>query len=284
MRGEHGDRWSIYQCGYADLAAVLGAAGVKADALIVDAPYSAKTHKGHDDGTGAKARVRPEDERRLRVDKRNGSVYAVGAHRRRTIDFAHWTEDDVSHFVETFAGLVSGWWGSQTDHNLRGAWERALERAGLYTFAPLPCIESGGTVRMGGDGPPSWTTHLVTGTAEEPDEVSELTLARPRSETWKRWAVRVDREAREARPLPGYYLVKRERKPIVGGKPLELLRQIVGDYSAPGALVLDPCAGGGTTLVAAIQIGRRAIGCEPDAGRFNIAVERLRAAEKEITT
>lgn len=249
MHGEHGERWSIYQCGYADLAAVLGAAGVKADALIVDAPYSAKTHAGHETNEGD--------------ESPDGFV-------RRPIEYAAWSPADVLKFVHTMAETTEGWWASLTDDVLSPAWRSAFDDLVGYGFAPLPCVESGSRVRLSGDGPPSWSTWLTVG--------------RPTSIPWRRWAVRVDREKRGARPLPGYYLGKRERKPIVGGKPLWLMREIVGDYSAPGALVLDPCAGGGTTLVAAIQIGRRAIGCEPDAGRFNIAVERLRAAEKEITT
>lgn len=285
IESAHGRGWSLYQCGYEDLARIMREARVKADALIVDAPYSAKTHTGHARGASDANRMANYGGAENKHRRYAAKKAAAGGTHRRAIDYAHWTPDDVARFVGAFSGLVEGWWGAQTDDVLRAAWESALERAGLYTFAPIPCVESGATVRMTGDGPPSWTTHLVTGTDAEPEDgdlVSELALARPRSETWRRWAVRVDREARGARPLPGYYLVKRERKPIVGGKPIELLRQIVGDYSAPGALVCDPCAGGGTTLVAATQIGRGAIGSEPDPGRFAIAVERLRAAEREI--
>lgn len=42
----------------------------------------------------------------------------------------------------------------------------------------------------------------------------------------------------------------------------ELARRIVAEYSAPGALVVDPMAGVGTTLVEAALLGRRAIGVE----------------------
>jgi site-specific DNA-methyltransferase (adenine-specific) len=59
------------------------------------------------------------------------------------------------------------------------------------------------------------------------------------------------------------------------------MRAIVSDYSRPGDLVLDPCAGGGTTLVAAVELGRRAIGCEPDAGRYAIAAKRILAAREQ---
>jgi len=38
---------------------------------------------------------------------------------------------------------------------------------------------------------------------------------------------------------------------IIGGKPMWLMRALVRDYSRPGNLVCDPCAGGATTLIAA---------------------------------
>ena len=47
------------------------------------------------------------------------------------------------------------------------------------------------------------------------------------------------------------------------GKMLpELARRIVTEYSEPGALVLDPLAGIGTTLAEAALLGRRAVGVE----------------------
>lgn len=43
-------------------------------------------------------------------------------------------------------------------------------------------------------------------------------------------------------------------------KPTELLQMLVRQYSNPGDLVLDPYAGSGSTLAAAIAEGRRAMG------------------------
>ena len=53
--------------------------------------------------------------------------------------------------------------------------------------------------------------------------------------------------------------------------PLELAKCVVTDYSAPGDWVLDPFCGFGTTLVAAQQLGRKAIGFEKDADRGHFA-------------
>ena len=45
-------------------------------------------------------------------------------------------------------------------------------------------------------------------------------------------------------------------------KPLELVRRLVAAASRPGALVVDPFAGSGTTFVACEALGRRWLGCE----------------------
>ncbi len=63
---------------------------------------------------------------------------------------------------------------------------------------------------------------------------------------------------------------------VTGGKPLDLMRAIVRDFTRPGDLIVEPFSGGGTTLLAAVMEGRRAIGAETDPGRFEIAVKRLR--------
>lgn len=59
-------------------------------------------------------------------------------------------------------------------------------------------------------------------------------------------------------------------------KPVGLLRFLIEEASFPGALIFDPFAGSGSTLVAASQCGRRAIGVEIETANCARAVERLR--------
>ena len=49
----------------------------------------------------------------------------------------------------------------------------------------------------------------------------------------------------------------------------------------PGGVCLDPFMGSGTTLVAAVRTGRRAIGIEIEPRYFDIAVRRVESAYRE---
>ena len=168
-----------------------------------------------------------------------------------TLGYAHMTPDDVVEIVTSWSWRVSGWLACMTSHDLAVPYLDAMDAAGRCSFAPLPVIQKRPRIR--GDGPSSWTAWMC--------------VARPRS-----------KEAAACGTLPGAYTGPTVKgSGVIGAKPLELMRAIVRDYSEPGDLVCDPFAGSGTTLLAAVTEGRRAIGAEMDEGRFNITVRRLRA-------
>ena len=60
-------------------------------------------------------------------------------------------------------------------------------------------------------------------------------------------------------------------------KPAELVRRCVQNSSAPGARILDPFMGSGTTLIAAEQLGRLCYGIELDPGYIDAAITRWEA-------
>lgn len=64
-------------------------------------------------------------------------------------------------------------------------------------------------------------------------------------------------------------------------KPLDLLSHLITLASAPGSLVVDPFAGSGHTLLAALRTGRRGWACEVDTDTYTVASQRLYAYVEE---
>lgn len=62
-------------------------------------------------------------------------------------------------------------------------------------------------------------------------------------------------------------------------KPVALMEYLIRTYTNEGETVLDNCMGSGTTGVACVNTSRRFIGMEMDAGYFQIARERIAAAQ-----
>jgi site-specific DNA-methyltransferase (adenine-specific) len=58
-------------------------------------------------------------------------------------------------------------------------------------------------------------------------------------------------------------------------KPLSMVSSFVERFTKPNDLILDPFAGGGTTLLAARNLGRRAIGVEIDEAYCELIAKRL---------
>lgn len=64
-------------------------------------------------------------------------------------------------------------------------------------------------------------------------------------------------------------------------KPLALMRWLITMVTPPGGIILDPFMGSGSTLVAAAQLGVKAIGIELDPGYAEIAARRVDHALNE---
>jgi len=215
-------------------------AGRVADLLHVDAPYSARTHDAHGlcrQGSDAARMPNP-----VKVPT--------------PIPYASWDGVKVHCFVEFWLPRVAGWVTTITDHGLVRHWAESFERTGLYVFSPISWVEIGSRIRLAGDGPSQWSCQLV--------------VARPRTKPWSKWGT-----------LPGAYVgpgENHQNRPerIIGGKSLALTCALIGDYSRPGQLVLDPCFGGATTGMACKMTGRRVIGIESDHARAETCARLMR--------
>ncbi len=171
------------------------------------------------------------------------------------IEYDPLTEADVAEFGLTVVPHTRGWVVVFGCHQTQAWWAKMLDESGRLVFAPVAWIRRDAPPRFSGDGPQR--------------SAEWITAARPRERT-------------SCGSLPGYYLVNRVEGPVNGSlmpgqKNLTGMRALVRDYTLPGELVCDPFAGTGTTLLAAVSEGRRAIGAEMDPGRFELAVKRLRA-------
>ena len=58
-------------------------------------------------------------------------------------------------------------------------------------------------------------------------------------------------------------------------KPVNLLKQLISIFTDPGDVVIDPCAGSGSTLRAARELGRNSYGFEIDREFFQKATEQM---------
>jgi 16S rRNA G966 N2-methylase RsmD len=111
----------------------------KVDAVIVDPPYSARCHQGHDSGASESK------------DKSN----------RSTLGYSALSEENINTLAKVYAEVCSGWIVWMTDSDLALSIRSALELQNRYAFAPLPFYQAGRSVRLTGDGPCSWTDWIV---------------------------------------------------------------------------------------------------------------------------
>ena len=167
-------------------------------------------------------------------------------------EYAAWSPDHVHEYVRSWSPRTKGWMVTMTSHDLVPAFEAAFAEADRYCFAPVIALIDGMTVRVRGDGPSSWAIHIM--------------VARLKT-----------REMSNYGTLPGGYHGKRQAGAGGGrGKPQWLCNALVRDYSRPGNVVVDPMAGWGTGLEAALCYGRTTIGCEVDPVAHAEAIRRLR--------
>lgn len=66
-------------------------------------------------------------------------------------------------------------------------------------------------------------------------------------------------------------------------KPLRVMKWCISKLPEPAETILDPFMGSGTTGVAAVQMERKFTGIEIDPKYFDIACQRIEAAQRQFT-
>lgn len=87
------------------------------------------------------------------------------------------------------------------------------------------------------------------------------------------------KKATDVLDIPSLNNMAAERTGYPTQKPLALLDLLIRACCPPGGLVLDPCCGSGTTLVAAMAAGRRAVGLDRSEHAVRLARRRLADAQ-----
>lgn len=76
--------------------------------------------------------------------------------------------------------------------------------------------------------------------------------------------------------------VARDEREYGPEKPISLLKELLAASTLAGDMVLDPCCGSGSTLLAAKQLKMKALGIESDERAFNIALVKSEQEDDEI--
>lgn len=123
------------------------------DHIIVDPPYSTRTHDGHDTAS---------------QDRRDGAEA-------RKLGYEALSDHDARALAKLFHGACPGWVAWLTDSELAGTIRSAFDGLGRTTFAPVPYHHPGRSVRLAGDGPSSWTDWLVVARTKAQNRWGTLT-------------------------------------------------------------------------------------------------------------
>jgi DNA modification methylase len=218
------------------------------DHVICDPPYDEHTH-------GMQRRGATGRDRRFGLGHSTISM-------ERHVGFAAITGEQMDKCAEQFARLAQRWVLVFCALEQQAAWADALECAGLEHVRFGLWHKPGSTPQFSGDRP---------GTAAEAIEIAH----QPGRKRWNGgggfglWTEPIVKTQCGDRVHPTQ-------------KPISLMDALVRDFSDPGDLICDPFAGSGTTLLAAVRTGRRAVGWEKDPGYYETARKRLGAARQQF--
>jgi len=184
----------------------------------------------------------------------------IGNHQYSSVSIERLAAGAIGHVDELiapcavqFARLVRRWCIVFSDAETTHRWRADLEAAGLRYVRTGAWVKTDPMPQFSGDRP---------AVGFEPCTIAHAQGA-------MRW---------NGGGLPAvwtYGTVKADRPDHPCPKPLALMQKLIEQFTDPGETILDPFAGSGTTLIAARNLGRRAIGIELSAEYAELAIQRL---------
>lgn len=214
------------------------------DVVLADPPYSQHVHG---------------------KSRRGGSLPDAGAfsaciRRSRELGFDSITPELMEVVARETARIVRRWAMFFSDVELTADWRSALTAAGLDYVRTGAWIKEGATPQFTGDRPAAG--------------FEAITIVHPKGR--KRWNGG-GAHAVWSEPI----VLNRGNQKVrvhTTQKPIDLIRKLIALFSDPGELIIDPFMGSGTTLRAAKDLGRRAIGIDMVEENCRIAVNRMQQA------
>jgi len=155
--------------------------------------------------------------------------------------------------------LAQRWALIWSDHETSHRWRDALTSVGMEYIRPGVWVKNDPMPQFTGDRPAmGYEVCTIAHATNNRKPVKKRWNGGGKAAVWRHGLCQGN--ARPDHPCP---------------KPLPLMAELVGLFTDPGELILDPFMGSGTTLRAAKDLGRRAIGIEINERYCEIAAKRL---------
>jgi DNA modification methylase len=242
-------RWVVIEGDCRKVLSVLDTQGV--DHVITDPPYSAHVHANVRSGS-----TTPEDGKKNKVTR---------SPRSRSVDLGFERLDRKTRLLiaRESARIAKNWCLFFSDVESIGRWRRSLLDAGLEY------VRTGAWVRLN-------TAPQFTGDRPAAG-FDAVAIAHPKGrKVWNGGGL----------PAVWSHAVVMNRGKTVRvhetEKPVSLMLELVGLFTDPGDVILDPFCGSGSTGVAALRLGRRFIGIE--RRRADVAMSRERLTDEANNT
>ena len=242
----------VFHCNF--LALSVGLDDKSVDHSIIDTPYEQHTQE----------------------HQRRGHSRKVS--KARPLDFAHLTPEDRRKYAIETVRITKRWAIAFTDHDGYAGWKRDLLDAGATRVQQLVWVR--GTQDIVGDekvlrgnkGAPQFNgEHPAAG-----HEVMALAHCGRGRSRWNGRGARRDGTGGLTGGGSVYYAdIETLGRSHITQKPVDLLRQLVREYTDPGDLVMDGFCGSGTTFLAAKIEDRRSVGCDIDLRHAAASARRV---------